>query len=174
MVLYTFLISADESPWGTSGVWGGLNFLMSSIMCCHYVIFQAPLPGENKHAMLSLRQLDWKASHKSQKTHTLSRGTPEYCCWQRICPVTVVTRKWPEAHVKVGDDLFPTNATSLWHFAQSWNVKCHQRGFGYQVHKSHRVPALEPESITRKVHKEVQPDSRVLWGIFIELTYWPQ
>lgn len=43
-VIYFFLISADECPWGTSGVWGGaLNFLMSSIMCCHYVIFQAPL-----------------------------------------------------------------------------------------------------------------------------------
>lgn len=118
--------------------------------------FKLRYPGENKHAMLSLRQLDWKASHKSQKTHTLSRGIPEYWCWQRICPVTVVTCKWPEVHVKVGDDLFSTNATSLRHFAQSWNVKCHQRGFEYQVHKSHRVPALEPDSITRKVHKEVQ------------------
>lgn len=59
-VIYFFLISADECPWGTRRCGGGLNFLMSSIMCCHYVIIQAPLSRREQacHAFTQAARLE--------------------------------------------------------------------------------------------------------------------
>lgn len=116
------------------GKGGGLYFLMSSIMRCHYVILDSCFPGENKHARLPLTRRDWAVFQKSQKTHTFQRCTRSFLltknlfCYCGDPPVTGSGMIYSRQMQGVCDTLLSPEMLSVINEL-----------FGHQVQKSRRV-----------------------------------
>ncbi len=144
---------------------------------CNHVIFKPCFPGVN-HAFSHSTSMN-QVFQESQE-HILKRRTwavPEYIDADKAsAPCYCVHTQRPACDPyrpgkyggtrEVMDDLFPINATSIWHVVQA--PMCHRWSFEYQVWKSLRVHTLckEPDSIRYTQSQEFTNSLWLTHGIY--------
>lgn len=122
-------------------------------MCCHYVIFKPCFPGENKHAMPSLRQLDWMVSQEVRNTYFTAVHTVSILMLTKHLLCYCVHTQWPESdprnaevHEKSGM-IYSRQMQRVCDTSFRPQRKCPRWSFEYQVQKSPWIPTLELDSI---------------------------